>query len=353
MDPYVFHTLPPPFVLRPSSLVLIYLVVFMLDYILLRQQRKSWLSWLVVIYHLVLPVMFVSPSQPLNIFFTAGPIYVASFTGHLSPTQLEHPSRWIKALATDLVESEQGGYVRLHGVAKMCRGLFKLSLLYSVLDPCWAWLGVSTSSQVTPLSKPWVIETLAYPWYHPMTLLYNLMLGVTAYCLLGIVDIFLGIEQVVSGIRFMDLFDSPILASSPRDFWSRRWNRVVRRQFHGHYFVQSPVAGDKVETRNKSKGFWTSRHARGLNIFMLSGVLHELILWSNCREITLENFCFFFLHGLAVMVETSMTRNQRRLQQKELWLCRGAFLVFMTFTARLFVAPFVRHDFWVPLDVSF
>ncbi|ORZ19426.1 hypothetical protein BCR42DRAFT_409750 [Absidia repens] len=86
---------------------------------------------------------------------------------------------------------------------------------------------------------------------------------------------------------------------------------------------------------------------------MLSGVLHELIIWSICREITLENFAFFTLHGLAVLVETNVTRNQRRHDPWALLWCRLAFMTFMTLTARLFVAPFVRHDFLSPLHITY
>jgi D-alanyl-lipoteichoic acid acyltransferase DltB (MBOAT superfamily) len=248
----------------------------------------------------------------------------------------------VYALATDLVDPEQRGRVRLHGLAKMCRGAFKLSLLFTVLEPLWGAMGISPS-----------VETLTLPWYHPWTLVYNLLLGITAYCLLGTVDVFLGLEQAVAGVRFMDLFEAPILASSPRDFWSRRWNRVVRRQFHGQVFMPKENNKEKENLQPRG-GFWGSRNGRGLIVFMLSGVLHELILWSNSREITLENFAFFTLHGIAVMVEANVTRHRPRPSNTlGLWGCRVAFLLFMTLTARLFVAPFLRHDFWTPLPLGF
>lgn len=341
MDPFVFCTLPPPIVLSPGPLVVLYSGVLVIDYALLRPPRSTAVIWLVALAHCVLPLSVVSSSQPLNIFFTAAPIYLASFTGHCDRQTLASPWRWVYALATDLVDPEQGGHVRLHGLAKMCRGVFKLSLLYTVLEPTWGALGMSPS-----------VETLALPWYHPWTLVYNLLLGITAYCLLGTVDVFLGLEQAVAGVRFMDLFEAPILASSPRDFWSRRWNRVVRRQFHGQVFMPKENM-DKKDLPSRG-GFWGSRNGRGLIVFMLSGVLHELILWSNSREVTLENFAFFTLHGVAVMVEANVTRHRPRPSHTVgLWACRMTFLLFMTLTARLFVAPFLRHDFWTPLPLGF
>ncbi|ORZ19427.1 hypothetical protein BCR42DRAFT_300161, partial [Absidia repens] len=98
--------------------------------------------------------------------------------------------------------------VRLDGLAKVARGAFKLSLIYSILDP----YGLASVNDN-------LLLTLQDPWYHPCTLWYNLLLGIKAYCLLGAVDMFLGVEQAISGVRFIDVFHSPILSSSPRDFW--------------------------------------------------------------------------------------------------------------------------------------
>ncbi|KAI8097703.1 uncharacterized protein BX664DRAFT_293393 [Halteromyces radiatus] len=359
----VFYKLPPPIVIHALPLVLLYLIVLCLDYVLLCYHRRSimrvtlpmkashhWLLWLIATYHIILPLIVVSHSQPLNVFFTAGPIYMASFTAHLPSYKLLSIPHWIKALSTDLLDTNQDGLPRVHGLAKVARGIFKLSLIYSVLDP---WFLSSVNDNL--------LLTLQYPWYYPQSLQYNLVLGIKAYCLLGVVDIFLGVEQVISGVRFIDLFHSPILSSSPRDFWSRRWNMVVRNQFHHQVFM--PMQADMYNNKEKTtsqpihpqqkKGFWSSKNGRGLVVFMLSGVLHELIIWSTCREITLENFTFFTLHGIAVLVETSVTRKQRRTNTMELLWCRLAYFTFMTLTARLFLAPFVRHDYLTPLSITF
>lgn len=104
---------------------------------------------------------------------------------------------------------------------------------------------------------------------------------------------------------------------------------------------------------NKKKGFWSTNNGRGLMVFFLSGVLHELIIWSTCREITFEQLLFFLIHGVAVMLETNFTRNQRRTGLKARFICIILHLLFINLTARLFLAPFIRHDFLKPLEITF
>ncbi|CAO3630180.1 unnamed protein product [Cunninghamella echinulata] len=262
-------------------------------------------------------------------------------------------------LATDLKHPNQEGNVRLHGLAVVSRGLFKLLFIIAILDPYFL-----------PTINDDIRLALTYPWYHYITLYYNLCLGIKAYCLLGSVDVLLGFEQFISGVRFIDLFNSPLLASSPRDFWSRRWNMVVRKIFHNQVFLPEnnkfAVAAAAINKkkddiddedlkikRNKGSGFWSTHNGRGLVVFFLSGVLHELIIWSCCREVTLEHIFFFLIHGIAVMLETNLTRRQRRTEWKARSICIVAHLLFITLTGRLFLAPFIRHDFLTPLAINF
>lgn len=77
----------------------------------------------------------------------------------------------------------------------------------------------------------------------------------------------------------------------------------------------------------------------------MSGAFHELIICSVCRKLTLENFCFFALHGLACMIEVKYFDYKK----KPKGLARAgriiAQLSFMTLTGRLFLAPFLRTRF--------
>ncbi|CAO3631563.1 unnamed protein product [Cunninghamella blakesleeana] len=367
-----FYKLPTPLVVSSIELTLFYGVVLIVDYVLLRCSRFITLlpytltKWFMIVYHLAIPIYIISSSQPLNVLFTAAPIYLVMFTAHLPDIHLNLIQNWIYELATDLKAPNQEGNVRLHALAVLSRGIFKLSFILSILDPYFLYM-INDN----------LMLVLKYPWYHPITLYYNLCLGIKAYCLLGSVDVLLGIEQLISGVRFIDLFNSPLIAQSPRDFWSRRWNMVVRNVFHHQIFspennkfakaeANKKKADDiddlkksaliekkKKDDMNKKKGFWSTNNGRGLKVFFLSGVLHELIIWSTCREITLEQLLFFLIHGVAVMLETNFTRNQRRTGLMARLICIILHLLFINLTARLFLAPFVRHDFLKPLEINY
>lgn len=163
--------------------------------------------------------------------------------------------------------------------------------------------------------------------------------------------------------------------------YSRRWNRVVHKLLHTQVFnrkktdtvnksiqetkkVEIPRrvtrSSTKAVTENKNvthdvtvthvqpKGssFWTSASGRGLLAFMVSGAFHELIIMSACRKMTLENFIFFTLQGIAVMLEVKLRQGALKQEPtgKNRILCILAQLLFMSITGRLFLAPFIRCD---------
>ncbi|KAI8063185.1 hypothetical protein BC940DRAFT_243570 [Gongronella butleri] len=289
-------------------------------------------------------MFIISTSPGLNVFFTAGPLYLAVFTASLPAGDLGNVRVWAHRLSTDLLDADQSGGIRVHGLAKVFRGVFKLAFNQGVLDPFFL---AAVKDDLTKI--------LEIPFYHPQAMVYHLLLGIKAYCLLGVVDICLGTEQLLFGVRYIDLFQSPLLSSSPRDFWSRRWNMVMRNTFHSKVFSVKDeiVASDekKMAAPAETKAsFWSSANGRGLLVFLMSAILHEMIVCANSREITLENFVFFLLHGLVMMAEVNLTRRQRRSTASWSWaLCVAINLVFMSFTARLFLAPFIRFDFLSPL----
>lgn len=163
--------------------------------------------------------------------------------------------------------------------------------------------------------------------------------------------------------------------------FSRRWNKVVRNLLHTQIFKSTKKPGPenkstrrmeetsnnrrvtRSHTANKAVGiknvihdvtvthvqpkrssFWTTASGRGLLAFIVSGAFHEVIIMSVCRKITLENFIFFTLQGLAVMLEVNLRQGawkQEPTGVTRVW-CIGAQLLFMSITGRLFVAPFLR-----------
>lgn len=98
----------------------------------------------------------------------------------------------------------------------------------------------------------------------------------------------------------------------------------------------------------KAKSSAWRRNLRGLLVFFVSGVFHEMIIMSICRKMTLENLLFFTLHGVAVLMELTLRdRFQCKSYPKGMMrvLSVALHLVFLAATGRLFLAPFVRYDF--------
>ncbi|ORX47057.1 hypothetical protein DM01DRAFT_1327425 [Hesseltinella vesiculosa] len=345
-DYFVLFRLPPAVVVSPVVVFPIYMAALLMDYLIIsyiRLHRSSAVSStgffiIVIAYHILIPLSIVSTSPGLNVFFTAAPLYMAMFTASLPPNELASIRRWGYRLSTDLVDPDQGGRVRLHGLAKVFRGLFKLIFNQAIVNPYG--LGDMNND---------LKQILTQPWYEPQAVLYHLVLGIKAYCLLGIVDMWLGAEQALFGVRYIDIFNSPILSSSPRDFWSRRWNMVMHNTFHDKVFLKESDKSPIDKKRKATSSFWSSNNGRGLLVFILSGVLHEMIVCANSREVTLENTAFFLVHGVVVMLEANLLRKQPPAHWLTWTLCVLAHLVFISLTARLFLAPFIRYDFLSPL----
>ncbi|EIE86860.1 hypothetical protein RO3G_11571 [Rhizopus delemar RA 99-880] len=118
-------------------------------------------------------------------------------------TLAEWTNKVIK-ITSESSENMSVSSIRYRGAATCCLGVLKWSFMRLFLDP------------LLP-HKP--IFALYYPWFHPLSLIYTILYGVKAYCLLGAVNVFMGLEQVIMGWNMVQLFDSPIIASSPRDFW--------------------------------------------------------------------------------------------------------------------------------------
>lgn len=81
---------------------------------------------------------------------------------------------------------------------------------------------------------------------------------------------------------------------------------------------------------------------------MVSGLFHELIIMSACRRITLENFAFFTLQGIAVMLEVILRQGAYKAepQGKTRYKWMACQLLFMASTGRFFTAPFLRYNFF-------
>lgn len=131
-------------------------------------------------------------------------------------------------------------------------------------------------------------------------------------------------------------------------FNSKRWNKTVRNLLHAQVFASNRPIATKKDDDNEKKptvGFFSTNTGRGLLSFLVSGAFHELIVCSVCRKLTLENFAFFTIHGLACMIESIYFHKKKPTSYTEKAIRIAGQLSFMVITGRLFLAPFLRHRF--------
>lgn len=107
--------------------------------------------------------------------------------------------------------------------------------------------------------------------------------------LTALADVALALACLV-GADTEELFDSPLLATSPREFWSRRWNRFIGRFALRH--VAQPL-GQRLP-----------RPLVMMAVFFASAVFHEYFAWGAAGSATRPGTmtAFFLVHGVAVVL---------------------------------------------------
>ena len=123
----------------------------------------------------------------------------------------------------------------------------------------------------------------------------------------GYSDIAKGCSKMM-GIDLMENFDSPYLATSPRDFW-RRWHISLSRWFGTYVYI--PLGGNKKGKPHQILNL--------LIVFLLSGLWHgadwKFVLWG-------------LIHGVFVSLESLFPRKEQTQNKALIWLKRiGTFLV--------------------------
>lgn len=123
----------------------------------------------------------------------------------------------------------------------------------------------------------------------------------------GYSDIAKGCSKMM-GIDLMENFDSPYLATSPRDFW-RRWHISLSSWFGTYIYI--PLGGNK---KGKARQILNL-----LIVFLLSGLWHgadwKFVLWG-------------LIHGAMVSIESLFPRKEPTRNVALVWLKRiGTFLL--------------------------
>ncbi|KAI9491749.1 hypothetical protein BDB00DRAFT_766439 [Zychaea mexicana] len=230
VEPPVDITIPPPIVVRTPVLVVFYWMLMSLDYLVLKYESKIPLSKMQVrivlaIVHVAIPLVIASSRVAANLFFIALPWFYAAYSS-LIPVEKYSYREWSESLQYLLLDApddkrlqlatrmipklelskQEQRDARIKGAARIGRGVCKLIVMKLIVDPL-----LPEQQQLSSM--------LMLPWLHPTSLLLTLLFGCKAYFFLGVADVGMGLQQVSLGVPTVDLFDRPMIAATPREFW--------------------------------------------------------------------------------------------------------------------------------------
>ncbi|CAO3654742.1 unnamed protein product [Mucor hiemalis] len=214
-SPFLDIDLPPPLYIIPIlPLIVINIALLCFDYFLYSNEKKfsriispSQLRVVTGLIHILLPMLVISDHPPVNALFTTAPWFLAVYTASFPISDNLTFEDWFFALVETIYEPKNKSElkhwastkdIRIGGVAKLFRGVFKFVFLFVV---------------VNPLLPPVARNTIEYPWFSLRGLSFILLFGTKHYCLLGILDIAFGIAQVVLGKHTIDSMHEPFLST--------------------------------------------------------------------------------------------------------------------------------------------
>ncbi len=209
------------------------------------------------------------------------------------------------------------------------RYLAGILALFRALAKRLAWMLCAWSASSLD-QIPWLLKSALLILYF--------VLNLTAFH-----DLVVGLVHF-AGLGVDELFDAPLLSSSPRDFWSRRWNKFINR------FALKNVA---LKVRHRLSPFGTI-----FLVFFVSGLFHEYFSWGvdGFSRAPGSMTLFFSLQALAIWFGSRWPLRAPRYVTQPLTFC------WMALTAPLFFIevapalldftypeewfPFAAKDFW-------
>ncbi|KAI8978143.1 hypothetical protein BDB01DRAFT_837580 [Pilobolus umbonatus] len=346
--PLVEIHLPPPLVvLSIYGVFVVYFATFVVDYFILQYGRRvlptKLVNSVIAIIHTLVPMLVISNNQEWNFLFAFSPpliiIYGCSF-----PIEEFNLQNWIIALIkttfeirktdADLIRSK--AEIRVIGLYRFVKSCIKVMIGYKFINP---WLPAHSA------------DVLNYPPFSAEGFYFLTLFILKFYLLTGILDVFFGLEQCVLGIQTVTSMHRPYFASGPRNFWGRRWNMYVTYFIHSQIFAFKPKAEHKKsdDVKDQKKPVKQSNAVKGFLSYVISGVLHEIIVISALRKVTFEITAFFIIQGIGAFIEINL-KKKVGMKGEPIGIirvfCVVLNLIFMITTARLFTAPFLREEFF-------
>ena len=126
------------------------------------------------------------------------------------------------------------------------------------------------------------------------------MLGVILFLHFGLFDL-LALCWQRAGIAAAPVMQSPILATSLSEFWSKRWNTAFNNLAHALIF--RPLASRFGVT------------CATLGVFLISGILHDLVISLPARAGFGLPTAYFLFQGIAVLAERSALGHRAGLSK--------------------------------------
>jgi hypothetical protein len=222
------------------------------------------------------------------------------------------------ATRADHITINKQGDVQAEAVKTVPMWIFQTGVKFVLLTLCTDYL------QGKNLSTMSLLE------YYLATLVLTLSLYFLLSTLVGTIGLF---WEIGFGMKSRPIFIAPHLATSPRDFWSRRWNMFFRDFFHKLLFKDA-------KSFSKQRLFITS-----LGIFVVSGALHEYICWCVTGKVTGHNFMFFTLHGIITILQTIFQKIFPASYRVPSYVCIPLTFLVTTSLNSLFFIPFIENDF--------
>jgi len=143
----------------------------------------------------------------------------------------------------------------------------------------------------------------------------------------GLIDIYLGLVMQ-SGVYITEVFNAPILANSPRDFWGRRWNLCFRNFAYRNIFI--PMGGTKHQFLSIPM------------VFIISGLLHEYFVFTIGGDLHGYMMLFFSIHGMTTLVYTKLHQWHKKKPFVPNFLAIILHLGWLILTSSLFFQPVIQ-----------
>jgi hypothetical protein len=214
-SPFVDIKLPPPlYIISIVPLLAINIALLCFDYVLYSNEKKlrfllspTQLRFFTGTLHVLLPMFVISDQPQSNALFTTAPwllaVYSASFP---IDDQFKFTDYFNSLMQTTFEPKHKIKHdvhfttlqIRQAGLTKAVRGVFKFGFLFLAVEP---------------LLPPESRHILEFPWLNLTSLGFILLFGLKHYCLLGILDIAFGLEQMALAEFTIDSMHEPYLST--------------------------------------------------------------------------------------------------------------------------------------------